>query len=276
MSTAIATRNNEVTVTIGRMEPEFEKALTNTGISVKKFVRVAQTAVQMEPKLLGDDVNRQSLYAALTRCAQDGLLPDKKEAALVPFKGEVQYMPMIGGILKKIRNSGELVDIGASVVREGESFRRWTDEAGEHLLHEQDPFSDQAVRGVYAYARTKDGGFYLELMSVADVEKVRNVSRAKDAGPWTVWWNEKAKVAVMRRLSKRLPMSTDVEEFMQRTIDAEVDFDQQPDAVNGSASGPPAARPTRPTRLAGVAASTAPAPAQAEAEAEYDDSDTAI
>lgn len=142
MSTAIATRNNEVTVTIGRMEPEFEKALTNTGISVKKFIRVAQTAVQMEPKLLGDDVNRQSLYAALTRCAQDGLLPDKKEAALVPFKGEVQYMPMIGGILKKIRNSGELVDIGASVVREGENFRRWTDEAGEHLLHEQDPFSD--------------------------------------------------------------------------------------------------------------------------------------
>lgn len=276
MSTAIATRNNEVTVTIGRMEPEFEKALTNTGISVKKFVRVAQTAVQMEPKLLGDDVNRQSLYAALTRCAQDGLLPDKKEAALVPFKGEVQYMPMIGGILKKIRNSGELVDIGASLVREGEAFRRWTDEGGEHLLHEQDPFSDQAVRGVYAYARTKDGGFYLELMSVAEVEKVRNVSRAKEAGPWTVWWNEKAKVAVMRRLSKRLPMSTDVEEFMQRTIDAEVDFDQAPDAVNGSASGPAAARPTRPTRLAGVAAASAPAAAEAAGEAEYDDSDTAI
>lgn len=275
MSTAIANRNNEVVATIGRMAPEFEKALANTGIPIAKFVRVAQTAVQMEPKLLADDVNRISLYAALVRCAQDGLLPDKREAALVPFKGQIQYMPMIGGILKKVRNSGEIVDIGARIVREGEPFRRWTDEAGEHLLHEQDPFGTAAKAvGVYAYARTKDGGFYVETMSIAEVEKVRAVSRSKDDGPWTVWWDEKAKVACLRRLSKRLPMSTDVEDFMREAIDADTDFDQAA-APASEAKGP---APSRPTRLAAVAAQAPQAPASAadEDDGDHDHDDTVI
>src|SRR3546814_9276399 len=62
----------------------------------------------------------------------------------------------------------------------------------------------------------KDGSRLLELMRKSDIEKVRAVSRAKRNGPWVQWWSEMARKTVMRRLSKRLPMSTDLGAAFER------------------------------------------------------------
>ena len=72
----------EVRNAITRMEPQFHAALP-AHIPAKKFVRVACTAIQTDPKLM--DADRTSLYAACTKAAQDGLLPDGREAALVVY-----------------------------------------------------------------------------------------------------------------------------------------------------------------------------------------------
>jgi hypothetical protein len=69
---------------------------------------------------------------------------------------------------------------------------------------------------VFAIAKTKDGGVYMEVMGRSQIEQVRNVSRAKDNGPWGPWYSEMARKTVIRRLSKRLPMSTDLEAVMHR------------------------------------------------------------
>ena len=90
-------------------------------ITPERFARVAVMALQKNPKLLDSD--RQSLYQAIQACAQDGLIPDGREAALVPYGDKVQYLPMIGGILKKIRNSGELLTIMAQTVRKNDVFK---------------------------------------------------------------------------------------------------------------------------------------------------------
>lgn len=96
------------------------KAALPPQIDPERFTRVAMTAIQSAPTLLNQ--NRESLFGACIKAAQDGLLPDGKEAALVPFKGQVQYMPMLAGILKKVRNSGELLTISAHVVHEADEF----------------------------------------------------------------------------------------------------------------------------------------------------------
>src|SRR5690606_23274926 len=131
----------------------------------------------------------------------------------------VQYMPMIGGILKKIRNSGELLTIAAHVVYERDQFEYalGDDERIEHRPYLGDDRGKPIA--VYAVAKTKDGGVYREVMTVGEVEAVRAVSRAKDKGPWIDWWTEMARKTVLRRLSKRLPMSTDLEELMRRDDD---------------------------------------------------------
>lgn len=200
-------RNN-----LKRMEPQFKMALP-AHIKPERFLRVVTTAIQNNSSLLSCD--RTSLFSACTRAAQDGLLPDGKEAALVPFNNSVQYMPMVAGILKKVRNSGELKSIMSLTVYEKDEFDYWIDSKGEHLSHKPLIFGDRGEKlGVYALATTKDGGVYIEVMTAADLKKVRDVSRSKN-GPWKTWPEEMEKKSAIRRLSKRLPMSTDLEEFMR-------------------------------------------------------------
>ena len=207
--------------TLVKMQPEFQAALPPQ-IPVEKFIRTTLTAVQMQPELLGAD--RRSLLGACMKAAQDGLLLDGREAAPVIFRTKegpkVQYMPMVGGILKKIRNSGELASISAQVVYENDKFD-YTLGDDEHISHKPFLGSDRGKPiAVYAIAKTKDGAIYREVMSVSDVEKVRAASRASGAGPWVQWWDEMAKKTVIRRLAKRLPSSADVDQVMAADLEA--------------------------------------------------------
>lgn len=201
-----------------QMRGQFEMALPKH-IDVDRFVRVLQTAISTNPALVSAD--RNSLMAAVMRASQDGLLPDSRESALVTFKTKdgpekVQYMPMIAGILKKIRNSGELQTITSQLVYTNDKFRYYVDGTGEHIEHEPNLFSDRGpLIGVYALATTKDGGLYVEVLTMADVEKVKNASRSKSFGPWAGdFASEMIRKTAIRRLSKRLPMSSDLDQTL--------------------------------------------------------------
>jgi phage RecT family recombinase len=205
----------------------------------EKFLRVAITACNKSPEIL--ECDRRTLYQAFMLAAQDGLLPDGREAAIVPFGKNATYMSMVGGILKKVRNSGELKSIVANIVREGDEFRYWVDEDGEHLKHEptlEDEDKRKVLR-VYALAKTKDDGVYITVMSHGEVEAIRNNSKAKNAGPWTQHWNEMAKKTAIRRLAKRLPMSTDLEDFFHRDDERTVDLGGQTSTPSTSSKGGP-------------------------------------
>jgi recombination protein RecT len=217
-----------------KMNSQFAMALP-AHIPVERFVRVVMTAVGANADLLAAD--RASLFEASIKAAQDGLLPDGRDGALVIYNTKikengkdiwikkVQWMPMIAGVLKKIRNSGELMSISSNVAYEKDKFfyRLGDDEAIEHEPYlEGDPGKPRLV---YAIARTKDGGVYREVMTVNEVEKVRAVSRAAQSGPWVQWWGEMARKTVLRRLAKRLPMSTDLDDLIRRD-DALYAFDE--------------------------------------------------
>lgn len=205
--------NNPVAVIRQNLEvmaPQFKAALP-AHVTVEKFSRVAMTAIQSNPQLQNAD--RASLFGAVVKLAQDGLLPDGREAALVVFGNKAQAMPMIAGILKKIRQSKEVSKISAQVVHENDHFKvvYGFDEDVEHSPPPLDQPRGKPI-GAYATAVLKDGSRLLEVMSLEEIEKVRKVSRASGNGPWVQWWGEMARKTVMRRLSKRLPMSTDLED----------------------------------------------------------------
>lgn len=215
-------------------EDSFKSALP-AHIPVERFLRVILTATQRNPDLVAAD--RQSLFNSALLAAQDGLLPDGREGALVIYNTKVkkggkdewvkavQWMPMIAGILKKCRNSGELSSIEAHTVHVNDKFS-YRIGIDEQPVHEPDWFGDRgAVVGVYAVARLKDGSRVSEIMSHREVETVRAVSRAKDSGPWTQWWGEMARKTVLRRLSKRLPISSDLDDLIRRD-DALYQFDE--------------------------------------------------
>lgn len=226
------TKADDMRNTLDKLRPQIGAALPSH-IPADRFIRIAMTSWNMTPAL--HEAERSSLLGAWMKCAQDGLLPDGREAAIVLFRDKkaggktAQYMPMVAGILKKIRNSGELQSIATQVVHEADvrdgKFRYWVDEDGEHIRHEPDMLSDRGKPvGAYAMAKTKDGGLYIEVMKKDQIMSVKDVSRSKEFGPWSGPFElEMWRKTALKRLSKRLPMSTDVDELLKRD-DEDVDF----------------------------------------------------
>ena len=122
-STAVAVR--EVKALLDKAAPEFSRALP-AHVPPERFRRIAETAILNNPDVL--HANRRSLMSAVIKAAQDGLPPDGRQAALVVFRTkagpQVQYMPMVAGLLRLARNSGQLAGIVAEVVHENDTFDR--------------------------------------------------------------------------------------------------------------------------------------------------------
>jgi recombination protein RecT len=239
MATAVAEKTvHPIEVLRGQLETrrkELSRALP-THIPAERFERVVLTACQLNPDLL--TCNRQSLWNSCMRAAQDGLLPDGREGAIVPFrdnndrsptKGQTiaQWMPMAYGLLKRFRNSGQFKSITTNIVREKDTFEYWIDESGEHLKHVPVDDTGKPIK-VYAVATLKGGGAMAKVMTHADVEKRRAVSKAKDGPMWREWWDEAAQKTVLRNLAKRLPTSSDLDDLIRRD-DALYSFDSVAD-----------------------------------------------
>lgn len=181
-------------------------------IKPEKFIGAVLVAVKLNPDLLGAD--KTTFYGACLKCAQDGLLPDGREAALVMFAGKVQYMPMIGGLLKKVRNSGQVKKVSVQVVHENDLFDY--ELGGNDSLTHKPALTDRGEPvAAYAIAWLNDGTMLApEVMSVEEIEKVRKVSRSGDKGPWKQWWSEMARKTVFRRLAKSLPNAADLAQVL--------------------------------------------------------------
>lgn len=249
---------NEVAVQLDARREQFAVSLP-PHISSEKFKATVLTAVNLNPELMRAD--RRSLFNSCAKAAADGLLPDGREGALVIYKTKegkddagrdrwiqkVQWMPMVYGIIKKIRQSGEIASVGARIVYMNETkppvdeagkvlcdangrplpprFRYIISDGEERLEHEPILWGDRGELAlVYAYARFKDGTKEYEPLTKADLDKFQKASKSKDRdgnpyGPWKDWFDEMAKKSAIRRLAKRLPLSADIMTTISRDDD---------------------------------------------------------
>lgn len=216
-----------------KMRPQFQATLPSH-IRPERFERVVLTAINNNPDLL--DADRHSLFNACTRAANDGLLPDGREGALVIFKDRsgkklVQWMPMVAGLLKLIRQSGEVDNVDARLVFQNEldeqspvdptrkRFVYYVSEGQEKLFHDPILWGERGEKVlVYAYARFKTGHVIYAPLHRKDIEKRRNVSRSKDSSgsPWNTWEDEMWLKTALRFIAKRLPLSSEIMEKIER------------------------------------------------------------
>lgn len=207
-------------------------------IAPERMFSALTVAVQRDPKLLMAD--RASLWQSARACAADGLLPDGREAAFVLFRikkdgnyvDAVQYIPMVAGLRKRAKNSGEVADIRAYLVYEGEwNAGRFEMVAGdeEAIIHRPiiagAPGEPErgALIGGYAIAVLKDGQKIREWMPVEGMEKRRRASYSqriyekgkppvvadKPQGVWADWYEEQCLKTLVRAISKKLPLSSE-------------------------------------------------------------------
>lgn len=227
----------------------------------------AIVAVTKDPDLLMAD--RQSFMGAIRMCAQHGVTPDGNEATLQVYNTKVKgangqeawvkkvtYLPMVRGIVNRVERSGKIKPFYAEVVYEGEAFSIDTSHGDRRPVHTYDPMrrgADKDIIGAYSVARYVDGVVDCEPMPRAEIEKVKASAKTKNV--WDGWFSEKAKVAVMKRHSKRLPLSAEDMDFILNRD--ETDFDQPRDIT------PPTAKPNLAQRLASNSVGSIDTPAEA-------------
>lgn len=208
---------------LNQMMPEY-KAVLPDHISPQAFIRVAQTAIQLNEGL--QQCSPRSLIAACTRLAEMGLQPDGVEAALVAFEVNVKRtnpetgltewrkerratpMPMVAGIRDLVRRSGQVKDWKVRIVRKGDKFRH-VDGDVESLIHEPEYDDDAPITHVYSIAYLESGELNRHVMTIAAVEKIRRRSRSADKGPWVDHYEEMVKKTCLKQHSKALPKAKD-------------------------------------------------------------------
>jgi recombination protein RecT len=212
-------------------------------MTADRLARIATTEIRKVPALAKCD--QASFLGAIMQCAQLGLEPGGAlgHAYLLPFNNknkqitEVQFIVGYRGMIDLARRSGQIVSLAARAVHLNDkfSYRYGLNEDLEHVPCETG--EPGALTHVYAVAKLKDGGVQFEVMSRADVEKVRAQSKAGGNGPWVSHFEEMAKKTVIRRLFKYLPVSIELQQAVTQDERAEAGLSQgNADALTGEYS----------------------------------------
>src|SRR5699024_9267882 len=200
-----------------QMAPAMQEALPKH-LDVDRLTRLTMTTIRTTPELRNADVG--SLLGGVMQAAQLGLEPGLLgQCYLLPFQNrkkgitEVQFIIGYKGMIDLARRSGHIQSIYAHAVYENDDFEY---ELGldPKLKHTPSMDADKGEYiGSYAVAHFKDGGYQMEFMPKAEIEKRRNASpggRSKYS-PWNNYYEEMANKTVIRQVWKYLPISVQVQ-----------------------------------------------------------------
>jgi recombination protein RecT len=157
----------------------------------------------------------ESIYGALILSAQIGLEPSgiRGEAYLVPYKGKCTLIPGWRGLVKLALRSKAVKSLYSHAVYENDKFRVYlgSDPRVEHepcVSGESGP-----LIACYAVAIMENGAIDVEVMTLGELEKIRDMAakgRGGKAGPaYDEWEDQMYRKAPIRRLAKRLPLGDD-------------------------------------------------------------------
>ena len=223
----------EVGGLVKRRISQSESLLGRMGISDEAYERVVLNALVRNPALA--DCNRDSLDIAVADCIQSGLLPDGREAAIVPFRDgdsrqpNATLIPMIAGKVKLAKAATPGIALHSDTVYSGDLFE-YSSGAQLVLKHTPGAFCDpprqvdrrdEHIIAVYAVAHLPGGTVpEYEVFDRATINQYRAYSKAQ-RGPWNTHFSEMAEKAVMGQLLKRLPRAV-VEPPERITVDGRI------------------------------------------------------
>lgn len=216
-------------------------ALLPHNVPFNRFRSCAISAVKQNPEIL--TATPRSVFNALTKAAQDGLLPDGREGFINVYNTKTkvrgvevwlptaQWMPMTFGIRKRARELDSLI-IDAQVVYMNDHFE-WHQGDEPKIVHV--PIApgkgDRGEKvGAYAIFKRETGAIlHREVMDFGQIEKVREQSKSPDGLLWKKFAEEAFRKSVVRRGAKTVPVSDNLRQIIQRDDD---DFDFSKDGAH--------------------------------------------
>lgn len=184
-------------------------------LSAERFLRIAQTTLNKVPKLASCD--QMSFFSSLLTLSQAGLEPDGRMAYLIPFENrrrgivECQLIISYMGLFEMAMRTGVISTIHADKICENDDFGYDRGQILEHKINFKSPRGK--AYAYYALCRFKDGSEKSEVMTLEEIKAIQARSKSGGSGPWVTDFDEMAKKTVFRRLSKWLPLSTEVRDI---------------------------------------------------------------
>ena len=179
--------------------------------------RFALEALDKNPSL--QKCTPQSIQSAIINVAACGLTlnPANGLAYLVPeynkqTRQSVCHLRVsFKGLCKVAVDSGAIQWVRAEIVREKDRFE-YLGPCSEPT-HAMNPFATDRgeVVGVYCIAKTASGDILCDVMSRADIDKIK--AAAKTQNVWNNWYEEMAKKAMIKRASKQWPSASSAQRF---------------------------------------------------------------
>ena len=196
--------------------------LQRHGISPSQFVQIVISEIKRNDKLLQAFMeNPSSMFASVLTGAEIGLIPSDNlgEFYLIPRnlkqadgKYKMTITPLIGykGLVNILLRSGDITRVHTEVVYEGDEFEA-TYGLEPNIIHKPNfnvPRSADKIKYAYAVAKMKSGEYQFAVMTRAEIEAVKNLSKY----PNDLYFNDKMGInrwmerkCVLIQLSKMLP-----------------------------------------------------------------------
>lgn len=209
-------RQKESAVKAYAASPALQKRFADVlGKKAPAFIASVIGSVNANPKLQACDPVSVFGSAMIAATLDLSVVPTLGQAAIVPYKGNVQFQVMTRGLVQLAQRTGQYKCINAGVVYEdeydGEDLL-----TGEVMFHRvkggyRDQGDESKIIGYFAFIETITGFRKTEYWTKADVENhAKRYSKSYNNGPWQDNFHAMAKKTVLKSLLNHYgPMSVD-------------------------------------------------------------------
>ena len=234
---------SELSLVISSAKESFEK-IAPIDINFQKEAGFAMQLLEANSFLMSTATqSKDSLKNALTNVAAIGLSlnPATKLAYLVPRGKKVCLDISYIGLVKLATDSGSILWVQAQIVRKEDNFI--INGPGREPGHSFNPFDSNRgdIVGAYCVAKTKDGEYLTEVMSLNELLDIRDRTEAYKAYaakktqscPWISDETEMMKKTVIKRASKLWPKTDRFSDAVKILDEHEgIDFEKEKNLVD--------------------------------------------
>lgn len=268
----------QICKSVDAMKGALNEMLEGTGVPVDRFIMTSKTAIQSHNDLPGlEKANRKTLFLAIQKAASDGLLPDGREAALVIYnvktsgkdvkpevwEKQVQYQPMMHGLIKLARKSKEIMKISSFVVYEKDHFK-FNPATMDIPDFSPEWFGDRGKAiGVWSMIKLTNGEHMNEIMTAEQIKRKAGASKVPNnydpekGRDYEEWWKKMG----IRNILKTAPRSTALEQALEKD-NQEFEFENNPVTAPVAPVNPISDNTKTPTRAAIAVKANSPVKAE--------------
>ena len=183
---------------------EQSASLAAIGMNPEHFQEAAVAAILANPNVL--NASEKSFAVALRCSVRSGLIPDGREAAIIPFKNQAKFVPMKEGMAKVFTNAtGAVLRTGVVYANDKFDCEMGLEPKLEHKPEIMGERGEMIAAYAIAIVPNKDMGriIHIKVMGMDDLNKAKSASAAK-SGPWITWFSQMCEKTVLKSLLSSL------------------------------------------------------------------------